>query len=129
MTEGEDRPSGKAMVERLFEKLSSQKKRPFPPARGRLDAPKRQGVYVIRKGAKVVHVGRALGGNNGRHQRLMNHLHGASSFATEYLKRSPNRLRKGYTYQCLVLGNRRARALLEAYATGNLCPADVGLGK
>ncbi len=114
----------------LFDKLCRQLKRPFPRFRQPLDAPLKQGVYVIRKKETVLHVGRTLGGRNGIHQRLKNHLHGSSSFTKKYLKGKGATLREdGYTYQYRVLEDPRKRALLEAYAVGTLCPKHIGLGE
>lgn len=117
-------------IKQLFEKLCNQPRRFFPQQRQRLDAPSKQGVYIIRKEEAVLHVGRTLRGKNGLYQRLTNHLHGSSSFTNEYLKGVGTILRKGkYTYQYLELADSRKRALLEAYAIGTLCPEHIGLGE
>lgn len=117
-------------VKKLFDKLCEQPRRPFPPSRQRLNAIKKQGVYIIRKQKTVLHVGRTLRGRNGIHQRLKNHLHGSSSFTNEYLKGKGATLQEdGYTYQYLILEEARKRALLEAYAIGTLCPEHIGLGE
>jgi hypothetical protein len=34
-----------------------------------------------------------------------------------------------YKFRCVVVENPRLRALLESYATGQLCPAHLGLGE
>jgi hypothetical protein len=92
--------------------------------------PAEQGVYVIYSPhkKKVVHVGRTYRGKAGLRQRLKNHIHGSSSFTLVYLKRRGKKLKRGYKFQYLPLPNRSWRrcALLEAYATGNLCPAHIG---
>lgn len=116
-------------VKMLFDKLCAQSRRSFPLSHQPLDAPLKQGVYIIRKEEAVLHVGRTLRGRNGIHQRLKNHLHGLSSFTNVYLKGKGATLRKaGYTYQYLMLEHPRKRALLEAYAVGTLCPEHIGLG-
>jgi hypothetical protein len=113
----------------LFTRLKRAPLRAFPGPRGRLDAPNRHGVYVIYKpSGKVVHVGRTPSGSGGLRQRLGNHLYGASSFTIQYLKGQGSKLRRGYTFRCLVVNSRRRRALLEAYAIGYLCPRHIGLG-
>jgi hypothetical protein len=112
----------------LFDKLCSQPKQSFPHNRQPLNAPSKQGVYIIRKEETVLHVGRTLRGRDGIYQRLKNHLHGSSSFTNEYLKGNGKILReKGYTYQYFELEDSRKRALLEAYAVGTLCPNHIGL--
>ena len=77
----------------------------------------------------MLHVGRTHRGKKGLHQRLCNHLYGASSFTVEYLKGVGKKLRKDHTYQYLEVKCDRQRALLEAYATGIECPEYLGLGK
>jgi excinuclease UvrABC nuclease subunit len=115
-------------VKRLFSELCVQSGRSFN--RQPLDAPSKPGVYIIRQGETVLHVGRTLHGRGGLHQRLENHLHGSSSFTKEYLKGKGAILREGgYTYQYLELEDSRKRALLEAYAIGTLCPKHIGLGE
>ena len=110
----------------LFDELCAQPKRSFPQYRQPLDASSKPGVYIIRKGETVLHVGRTLR----IHQRLKNHLHGSSSFTRGYLKGKGAALREaGHTYQYLELEDRRKRALLEAYAVGTLCPKHIGLGE
>jgi hypothetical protein len=115
-------------IEDLFDDLCDKSKRTFPQCRQSLDAPKHQGVYVIRENETVLHVGRTLRAKNGLRQRLGNHLHGSSSFTRQYLKGKGSTLQEdGYTYQYLVLEDARKRALLEAYAIGTLCPKHIGL--
>lgn len=88
-----------------------------------------QGVYIIYdpKG-EVVHVGRSVRGRNGLYQRLRNHLRGNSSFTKQFLNGDGSKLRSGYKYKYKVIPNPRTRALLEALATGRLCPKHLGLG-
>lgn len=121
--------SEKRIVQELFKELCAQPKHLFPQHRESLSAPQKPGVYVIRKGGIVLHVGRTLRGKEGLRQRLKNHLHGSSSFTDKYLNGRGATLRKGHSYQCLPVGNSRQRALLENYAIGTLCPKHIGLGK
>src|SRR6266851_8863976 len=115
-------------VRALFTELLKKHKQEFPVQRRKLDAPHGRGVYVIytRRG-RVVHVGGTPRGKGGIAQRLRDHMHGASSFTAKYLKGKGSKLRLGYAYRCLVVRKRRHRALLEAYAIGQLCPAHIGL--
>jgi excinuclease UvrABC nuclease subunit len=96
----------------------------------KVEAPVEPGVYVI-YGArgKVLHVGRTPRGMLGLRQRLTNHLHGMSSFVIKHLNRDSSKLRNGCAFRCLVVKHPRRRALLEAYATGCLCPAHLGVGE
>ena len=119
----------KHQIEALFQRLEKQPRVAFPEKRGRLLAPKTQGVYVIRnKKGLVVHVGRTVRGNAGLHQRLNNHLQAKSSFVIVHLNSDGNALREGYTFQSLQVLNERKRALLEHFATAWHCPAHLGLG-
>ena len=115
-------------IRALYTQLLSQPCTKFPPARHRLDAPKKQGVYIIRKGDTVYHVGRTTRAKNGLHQRLSDHLGGQSSFTRVFFDRDGKKLRSGFTFQCLVVENPRHRAILEAYAAGSLCPKHMGVG-
>jgi hypothetical protein len=93
-----------------------------------LNAPYTRGVYLIRDPAdRVVHVGRTPRGKNGLHQRLSDHLAGRSSFVYYHLGQDGSRLRNGYTFQFIEVEDARTRALLEAFATGWLCPDHLGL--
>jgi len=121
--------SEKQKIEKLFTSLCQQPILQFPQEHKKLQATTKPGVYVIRKKNIVRHVGRTHRGKKGLFQRLNNHLHGSSSFTNEYLKGNGAILRKGYTYQFLVVKNARLRALLEAYAIGTLCPKHIGLGE
>jgi len=115
-------------IKNLFTDLCKQPMLPFPQHRKKLEAPLKPGVYIIREGDIVLHVGRTLRGKKGLHQRLTDHLHGNSSFTQDYLRGKGATLRKGHTHQSLVVEHPRLRALLEAYATGTLCPKHIGLG-
>lgn len=121
--------SEKTTIQQLFKNLIAQEKFAFPERGRPLNVPQTHGVYIIRKGSTVLHVGRTHRGRNGLRQRLCNHLYGASSFTLEYLGGAGEKLRKGHTYQYLEVKNDKRRALLEAYAIGTLCPEHLGLGK
>jgi len=102
----------------------------FPKVRHPMEATEKHGVYIIYKSNDVLHVGRTLRGKRGLNQRLRDHLNNSSSFAVHYLDRNGSVLRKkGYFFKCLEISDARERALLEAYAIGNLCPEHIGLGE
>jgi hypothetical protein len=116
-------------LKRLLVKLRAQPLLPFPQSGARLDTPSKQGVYVIRdRNRRVLHVGRTSRAKNGLRQRLANHIHSKSSFSIDYLRRDGSRLRRGYTYQYLVVSNPRTRVLVEYAATVWFCPAHLGDG-
>jgi hypothetical protein len=115
-------------VKQLFRELLRQEKVAFPKAGGQLEAPKEQGVYIIYRGEKVMHVGRTLRGKKGLYQRLKNHLQGKSSFTKKKFNGLGSKLRNGFEYQYLQVKCPRKRALLEAYVIGVLCPDHIGLG-
>ena len=116
-------------IQRLLKQLLRSESHPFPPERRRLEAPTDPGIYIIYDpNGRVAHVGRSVRGRNGLNQRLRNHLQGNSSFTNEYLKGNGDKLRQGYKYKYLVIPDPRERALLEALATGALCPLHLGLG-
>ena len=116
-------------VKVLFSELMRSPLQTFPALRGELKAPDQQGVYVIcDPRGKVVHVGRTPKAKGGIAQRLRDHMSGASSFTNQYLKGEGAKLRGMYKFRCIVVENPRYRAFLEAYATGQLCPAHIGLG-
>jgi hypothetical protein len=101
----------------------------FPVRGDRLTAPYLQGVYIIYdpKG-RVAHVGRTVRGKRGLHQRINNHLHGRSSFVIKALNGKGARLRQGFKFRFIAIGNGRLRALIEAFAIGQLCPDHLGDG-
>lgn len=116
-------------VRRLFKQLVAAPLHRFPEARSPLDAPKRQGVYVIvhaRRG--VVHVGRTTRGRNGLFQRLKNHLQARSSFVLLFARPKGLDLRRDCKFRYVTVENPRARAFLESLAVGELCPAHIGDG-
>ncbi len=117
------------IVEALYTELTRSPLRTFPALREKLQAPEQGGVYVVYdERGRVVHVGRTTRGRGGIAKRLRDHMADASSFTTQYLKGDGGRLRGRYTYRALAVPNRRHRALLEAYATGALCPLHIGVG-
>ncbi len=132
-------PDEPEAVKALFEELMLEPLQTFPGRYKKLDAPVQQGVYVIYDPQEqdVLHVGRTPRAKGGIAQRLrghMGHKNGKRSFSSfvrgyEPLEGDGSRLRRDkYTFRCLVVENPRLRALLEAYATGHLCPAHIGTG-
>lgn len=117
-------------IRKLFRKLRKAIRTPFPEAGQRLRISDRHGVYIIYspKGS-VLHVGRTLRGKRGLRQRLNNHLHGASSFTIQFLNGKGSKLRGTHRFSFLEVSDARARALLEAFAVGNLCPKHLGVGE
>lgn len=116
-------------VAKLFAQLETAEVRRFPLAKGHVQAPVTQGVYIIRDSEhRVSHVGRTLRGHSGLHQRLRNHLAGKSSFVKVHLEGYASKLREGFTYQYLEIEDARQRALVEHFATAALCPLHLGLG-
>ncbi len=118
------------IIKNLFGKLMGAKRKSFPKSGNAVDAPRRQGVYVIYSPAgRALHVGCTPRAKHGVRQRLQDHLNNRSSFTTKYLKGRGDRLRRnGYLFCCWIVTNPRRRALLEAYAIGRLCPAHIGHG-
>ena len=120
-------------IEILLNNLLNAKLYLFTDADKKLSSsrvPIKQGVYIIYSPTdKVLHVGRTLRGRRGLQQRLRNHLRGQSSFARNYLDGYGIKLCNGYKFRFMVIENARERALLEALATGKLCPEHLGLGK
>ena len=116
-------------IQKLLQKLINSESHPFPRKGQPIEAPTDHGVYIIYNAKdQVAHVGRSVRGKNGLHQRLKNHLQGASSFANKYLHGDGSKLRDGYKFKYLVIPDPRKRALVEALATGTLCPLHLGLG-
>jgi hypothetical protein len=117
-------------IDKLFVSLNRAPLREFPAPRKRLDAPTRQGVYVIYSpSGKILHVGSTPRAKKGIAQRLRNHMATQSSFTIKSLGKDGSRLRRGYKFRCLIVPGQRQRALLEALAIGRLCPAHIGLGR
>ena len=115
-------------VKRDFKRLCAACEHQFPD-RGYVERPTAHGVYVIKCGERVLHVGRTIRAKRGLAQRLSDHLRGNSSFIRNYMQGKGFRLRNDdHTYQYVKVRSRRARALLEHYAISQLCPAHLGLG-
>ena len=116
-------------VKALFTQLMDSPLQTFPPLRGELNATDQRGVYVIHHPrGKVAHVGRTPRAQGGIAQRLRDHMSGNSSFVIQYLKGNGSQLRGRYRFRFIVVNSKRRRALLEAYATGQLCPTHIGVG-
>jgi len=119
-------------IESLFKLLISKEKHLFPKTRKKINVPESHGVYIIyNPNGKVVYVGITKYGQNGLKNRFKNHLYGMSSFTKNYLNNKGSKLRNRYMYQFIEINeaNDRKRLLLEAFATGKLCPAHIGTRK
>jgi len=113
----------------LLRELDAQPVFMFPKLGDSIEAPESQGVYLIlRRGGRVVHVGRTHRAKLGLAQRLRNHLRGNSSFTKAYLAGDGGKLRGRFRYKYLEVDRPRTRALLEAAATGWYCPRHLGVG-
>lgn len=122
-------PSERDRVVSRFDKLLEAPLTRFPQNREAIDAPDNQGVYlIIGPRGKVLHVGKTNRGKRGLHQRLSNHLNGSSSFTKAYLDGNGTVLRSGHAFRFVEIEDARLRTLVEAYATGVLCPAHLGVG-
>lgn len=116
-------------IKKLFDKLITSEAHNFPALGKKLEATTDKGAYIILSNRDVVlHVGSTPRGKNGINQRLKNHLSNSSSFVRSYLDGDGSKLRKGHCYKYLTVDNARYRVLLEAYATGELCPKHLGTG-
>ena len=116
-------------VKALFTQLMDSPLQTFPPLRGELNATDKRGVYVIHHPrGKVAHVGRTTRAQGGISQRLRDHMSGRSSYVIKKLNRDGAQLRGRYKFRYIVVRSKRRRALLEAYATGQLCPTHIGTG-
>ncbi|WP_157533274.1 hypothetical protein [Microbulbifer variabilis] len=114
-------------IKLLFQQLIQSEPFSFPKEREVLMAPKDRGVYLIFSNlGAVLHVGNTPTGKDGINQRLKDHLRGASSFVRDYLNGNGSSLRRECYYKYLPVSKSRQRALLEAYATGCLCPKHFG---
>lgn len=117
-------------IKKLFKQLIRARLQTFPLARARLDVTSKHGVYIIFGPRKqVLHVGRTVRGRKGLAQRLSNHLHGGSSFTNVYLRGRGSKLRGTHSFSYIEVSDARTRALLEAFAVGNLCPMHLGVGE
>jgi hypothetical protein len=128
-SKGEGMKGEPKAVKAKLSQLSRSPIRRFPLVGEKLAAPDRQGVYIIYgPTGRVEHVGRTVRGTRGLHQRLSNHLHGRSSFVIKVLRGKGAKLRSGYKFRFLAIEDNRLRALVEAFAIGQLCPDHLGHG-
>jgi hypothetical protein len=106
------------IIKALYEKMMLAPLQKFPAFGARLNIPTQLGVYVLygAKG-KVRYVG--LGNLR---SRLGTHLRDSAALTFKY----GNDLRKRGGFRSLVIEDARHRYLLEAYATGCLCPENIG---
>jgi excinuclease UvrABC nuclease subunit len=117
-------------IRELFRQLLRAPRTAFPKPRERLAVPDSHGVYIIfSPRGTVLHVGRTVRGESGLRRRLNNHLHGGSSFTRQFLRGKGSKLRGTHTFAFLEVANARRRALLEAFASGSLCPKYLGVGE
>lgn len=117
-------------IKKLYKRLIRSDSTLFPKAGERLSVTDKHGVYIIYGPKKqVLHVGRTVRGRRGLRQRLNNHLHGNSSFTAQHLRGKGSKLRGSHSFSCVEVSDPRTRALLEAFAVGNLCPRHLGLGE
>lgn len=118
------------IVKTLFEQLRRAPRQSFPVVRKPLVCSRRQGVYLLFDASgEVAHVGRTTRARAGLFQRLRAHLAGRSSFVIGFLKGRRSKLRLGYSFSFIEVEDARLRALVEAYATGVLCPRHIGTGE
>ncbi len=116
-------------LKNLFEELLLQDEIFFPSLQKGVPAPKEQGVYIIfSPDKKVLHVGRTLRNKDGLKGRLGSHVNGNSSFMHKFYQKNNRILRETHSFKYIVVENDRLRALLEAYATSQLCPEHLGTG-
>jgi len=118
-----------ATIKALYQQLVSAPQYKFPKTRERWTAiPTTEGVYVIRDSEEgVLYVGRTLGGAKpgpGLRRRIANH----TGVRADWPGHGVADLRGTCTYQFVEVDNPRQRALLEALATGLLCPRRLGVG-
>lgn len=117
-----------SIIQDLFEKLTSSKFYIFP-LKGKINASEKHGVYIIYSPKNgVLHVGNTPSGIKGLNQRLYNHISCTGVFYDKYLKPNKIKMRGTHKFKYLEVKDIRQRALLEAYAAGNLCPAHFGTG-
>lgn len=99
-------------IKKLFKELISQPRYKIPKPREKFNAPSEHGVYILRKGKSVLYVGRSISVKGGLRKRLR---------SNRFFKLSESK-----TYQFIVVEKDKERALLEALATGMLCPKNLG---
>jgi len=118
-----------SIIQDLFEKLTSSKFYIFP-LKGKIIVSEKHGVYIIYSPKnEVLHVGNTPSGRKGLNQRLYNHISCTGVFYDKYLKPNKIKMRGTHKFKYLEVKDIRQRALLEAYAAGNLCPAHFGTGE
>jgi hypothetical protein len=116
------------LIKNLFAKLISSYYHIFP-LRGKINITEKHGVYIIYNPQnEVLHVGNTPSGRKGLNQRLYNHISCTGVFYDKYLKPNKIKMRGTHKFKYLEVKDIRQRALLEAYAAGNLCPAHFGTG-
>ena len=116
-------------VRKLVSQLHRAPRHRFPQLGRALACPPRHGVYLIfSPGGRVAHVGRTTRARAGLVDRLRAYLSGRSSFVALHLKHRRELLRRGYSYAWIEVSNPRRRALVEALATGVICPQHIGTG-
>lgn len=116
-------------IKKLFKKLISNDFHIFPE-RGKINVTEKHGVYIIYSPKdEVLHVGNTPSGKKGLNQRLYNHISCIGVFYRKYLKLNNIKMRGTHKFRYLEVKDSRQRALLEAYAAGNLCPFHFGTGE
>lgn len=121
MNNGTDHMTEPLQIRKLMARLNKSKIQSFPSQGQPISAPTAHGVYLIRDVAgRIVHVGRTVRGRAGLAQRLRNHLRGQSSFVIVFLKGDGDRLRRGFTYQYLVVPDARERAVTDRHIGARL---------
>jgi len=93
------------------------------------DVPNVHGVYIIKKGKSILYVGKTNRAQDGLRQRLTDHLYGRSSFRINYKGPKGKLDIRQCKIEYIKKRDHRIRALLEAYATGMLCPKYIGTGE
>ncbi len=116
------------IIEDLFVKLTHSSFFVFP-LKGKINVSEKHGVYIIYSPQnEVLHVGNTPSGRKGLDQRLYNHISCTGVFYEKYLKPNKIKMRGTHKFKYLEVDDNRQRALLEAYAAGDLCPAHFGTG-
>ena len=117
-------------INRLYSKLIACEPVKFPRPREQMNAPTTRGVYLIlNPRGTVLHVGSTPRAANGIKQRLYGHLRNGTSFVNVYMKNDGERLRSGYQFKYVIVKSPRQRALLEAFAIGQILPKHIGTGQ
>lgn len=98
------------------------------PVNSDIKASEKHGVYIIYSpNNEVLHVGKTNDAKGGLNQRILNHMRNQSSFSKLYLKLYQVNLRNnGYYFKYVEVEDSRRRGLLEALASGLLCPLHFG---